>query len=125
MVKEEVMLRGRNGGGSERTCLSRQARAAEEDFVDGQVRRYFLGVISFGVVAVWSAEGMLAAALSLLACALTVYVPPLLVRRRPGPALRHERKTRQRPVRTRTLHTEPLSSRSVVPDDPSLIIELG
>lgn len=93
--------------------------------MDGQVRRYFLGLVSFGVVAVWFADGGLAAVLSLLACAVTVYAPRLLARRGIGRPNRRRPEPQRRPVRTRPLGHEPAPSLPIVPDEPSLIIELG
>jgi hypothetical protein len=82
--------------------------------VEGQVRRYFVGIVAFGFVVVWATAGITTALLAVTACALIVAGPKLLARGAPKP------KSRPRPVRTRPLHEElPL-----VPDDPSLIVEL-
>jgi hypothetical protein len=90
------------------------------------MRRYFLGLVSFAFVAVWAAAGMLPAALSLLACVLTVSAPRLLGRRTAIRSHRsvHERRQRH-PVRTRPLRNEVAPTLPMVPDEPSLIVELG
>jgi hypothetical protein len=90
--------------------------------VHGQARRYFLGLLSFGVVAVWAASGLVTVALALLACTVVVH----------GLRLFSERKTtrsrdpgrRPRPVSTRPLRDE-TTHLPLVPDEPSLIVELG
>jgi hypothetical protein len=94
--------------------------------VDGQVRRYFLGLVSFGFVAVWATAGMVPAGLSLLACVLTVGAPRLVGRRTSirSHRLVHERRQRH-PVRTRPLRDEVEPTLPMVPDEPSLILELG
>lgn len=98
-------------------------RADEEESVDGQVRRYVLGLVSFGFVAVWAAAGILPAALSLLACAVTVAAPRLLGGRA-TPRSGHDQRQR-RLARTRPLRDEVAPSLPMVPDEPSLIVELG
>lgn len=78
------------------------------------MRRYFFGLVAFAVVVAWLTAGATTALLALTACALIVAGPKLLARSAPKP------KSRPRPARTRPLHEElPL-----VPDDPSLIVEL-
>lgn len=94
--------------------------------MDGQVWRYFLGLVSFGFVAVWAAARMLPAALALLACAVTVGAPRLLRRRTATRSHRSGHATRQRrPTRTRPLRDEVAPTLPMVPDEPSLIVELG
>ena len=92
---------------AERTCSA----------VEGQLRRYFLGLVAFAVVACWAAAGIVPALLGAAACAVAV-LGPELVRRKARPARRP-----QRPVRTRPLRTE--AGLPLVPDEPSLIVELG
>ena len=81
--------------------------------------RYFLGLVCFGAVAVSATAGLLPALLSLFACAVGVFAPRLLATQRT------ERPPRQRPMRTRPLDNEARESLPMVPDEPSLIIELG
>ena len=83
--------------------------------MEGQLRRYFLGLVAFGFVVSWQAAGIVTAALGAATCAAVVAGPRLL-RRKP-------KTRRQRPVRTRPLRTE--SDLPLVPDEPSLIVELG
>jgi hypothetical protein len=83
--------------------------------VEGQVRRYYFGLVAFGFVVAWATTGLTTAMLAVAACGLIVLGPRLLAHGQAKP-----RKSRPRPVRTRPLHEElPL-----VPDDPSLIVEL-
>jgi hypothetical protein len=81
--------------------------------------RYFLGLVCFGAVAVSATAGLLPALLSLFACAVGVFAPHLLTNQRT------ERPPRRRPLGTRPLHDEAQESLPMVPDEPSLIIELG
>ena len=81
--------------------------------MEGQLRRYFLGLVAFGFVVSWEAAGIVTAILGVAACA-GVVAGPRLVKRKPR---------RQRPVRTRPLRTE--QGLPLVPDEPSLIVELG
>jgi hypothetical protein len=90
--------------------------------VDRQLQHYFLGVVSFGAVAVWATAGLLTAALALFVCAVVVHGSRLLSRR--GTQRPHRAGHRQRPLRTRPLRDE-AEGLPLVPDDPSLIIELG
>jgi hypothetical protein len=81
--------------------------------MEGQLRRYFFGLVAFGFVACWSAAGIVTAASGVAAC-VAVVAGPRLLKRKPR---------RQRPVRTRPLRTD--SDLPLVPDEPSLIVELG
>jgi hypothetical protein len=90
------------------------------------MRRYFLGLVSFGFVAVWASAGMLPAALSLLACAVTVAAPRLLGRSATTRSHRSGHDTpKRRPTRTRPLRDGVAPTLPMVPDEPSLIVELG
>lgn len=94
--------------------------------MDRQMRRYFLGLVSFGFVAVWASAGVLPAALSLLACVLTVGGPRLLGRRATTRSHRSGHETpKPRPTRTRPLRDGVAPTLPMVPDEPSLIVELG
>lgn len=93
--------------------------------MDGQMRRYFLGLVSFGFVAVWASAGMVPAALSLLACSVTVAAPRLLSRRATTRSHRSVLETPKRPTRTRPLRDGVAPTLPMVPDEPSLIVELG
>ena len=86
--------------------------------MDTQLRRYFLGLVAFGFVACWSAEGLLAALLAAGSCVAIVAAPQLSRRGR-----RSQR--RPRPIRARPLRDEMPESLPLVPDEPSLIIEFG
>jgi hypothetical protein len=85
---------------------------------EGQVRRYFVGLVGFGFVACVAAIGVTAAIAALAACGLIVVGPELLRRRRPVTA-------RRRNLRSRPLAEEGPEELPLVPDDPSLVIELG
>ena len=85
--------------------------------VEGQLRRYFLGLVAFGFVACWTAAGVVPAILGTAACAAVV-AGPALVKRKPRAVRRPAR-----PVRTRPLRTD--EGLPLVPDEPSLVVELG
>lgn len=82
-----------------------------------EVRRYFIGLTAFAFVMCWATAGPLAAVAALGLCAGIVWGPDVAARRR--------RTRRPRPVRARPLAGERRSGHSLVPDDPSLVIELG
>jgi hypothetical protein len=90
--------------------------------VHGQARRYFLGLLSFGAVAVWATSGLVTVVLALLACAVVVHGSRLL----PGRKTTRSRDPGRRPrlLSTRALRDE-TTSLPLVPDEPSLIVELG
>jgi hypothetical protein len=90
--------------------------------VHEQARRYFLGLLSFGVVAVWATAGLITVIAALLACAVAVFGSRLLSERGTRPPQGARR--RPRPVDTRPLRDE-ADSVPLVPDEPSLIVELG
>ena len=84
-----------------------------------QVRRYFIGLVGFGFVACLEAAGITVALTSVAVCALVVVGPSVAQRRRrPGTG-------RRRVARSRPLQDEGPDELPLVPDDPSLIIELG
>ncbi|MDE3191161.1 MAG: hypothetical protein KGL94_10125 [Acidobacteriota bacterium] len=93
--------------------------------MDGQLRRYFIGIIGFGFVACWSAAGFVTASLALATCAGLVLAPGRVARRS-----RVERRAqRRRPRATRAVRARPLREERdgplpLVPDEPSLIFEL-
>jgi hypothetical protein len=89
--------------------------------VHDQTRRYFLGLLSFGAVALWATAGLVAVVLALLACAVAVVGSRLLSER--GTRGRQSAGRRARPAGSRPLREE--DSVRLVPDEPSLIIELG
>jgi hypothetical protein len=90
--------------------------------VHEQARRYFLGLLSFGVVAVWATAGLVTVVLALVACAVVLFGSRLHSER--GNRRRHAAGRPKRPVGTRPLRDE-VGSLPLVPDDPSLIVELG
>lgn len=85
--------------------------------MEGQLRRYFFGLVAFGFVVSWEATGLVTSILGVAACAAAVGGPALL-KRKPRTARRAPR-----PVRARPLRTE--EGLPLVPDEPSLIVELG
>jgi hypothetical protein len=86
---------------------------------EGQVRRYFIGLIGFAFVACWAAVGPTVAISALTACMVVVLAPDLrrkaATTRRPAP--------RPRAVRVRELSEEEPDELPLVPDEPSLIVE--
>lgn len=90
--------------------------------MEQQLRRYFIGVISFGFIVTWMAVGIVTAFLGLLcAFATTTVVPALLDTRRAHQRTKHRRVA---PPRARSVTTRPLDAEELplVPDEPSLII---
>jgi len=85
--------------------------------VEGQLRRYFLGLVAFGFVACWLSAGIVPAMLGVAASAAVVAGPTLL-QRKPRAAHRPPRPVRARPLRTD-------DGLPLVPDEPSLVVELG
>jgi hypothetical protein len=92
--------------------------------VEAQLRRYFLGLVGFGFVACWAAAGLVTGALAVAACAAIVAGPQLL-RRRTATRRRRAEPRRRPPVRARALEDEEPLGLPLVPDEPSLILELG
>jgi len=92
---------------------------------DGQLRRYFIGLVSFGFVACWAAAGLLAALGSLAVCAFVVVGPELLSKRR-ALGIHRPMERSPREMRARSLRDDDhRGDLPLVPDEPSLIIELG
>jgi hypothetical protein len=91
--------------------------------VEQQLRRYFIGIISFGFIVTWITVGTLTAFLGLLAAFVATRAPALLDARR-GQHGGGRRQPQRRPPRA--VHTRPLAAEDVelplVPDEPSLII---
>jgi hypothetical protein len=94
--------------------------------VEQQLRRYFIGIISFAFIVTWVALGAITAFLAALtSVAAMVIVPAFLEARR-----RHHRSARPTPERrpaprrvtTRPLAEEDRDELPLVPDEPSLII---
>ncbi|HEY2555924.1 MAG TPA: hypothetical protein VGI08_02360 [Diaminobutyricibacter sp.] len=89
-----------------------------------QVHRYFVGVIGFAFVACWSALGLMTALAALTLCAALVSGPALVSN------LMRVRHTSARPRRhTASRSRSSLQERDhelpLVPDEPSLVLELG
>ena len=84
--------------------------------IEGQVRRYFIGLVGFAFVVCWAAVGVTVAIAALTACIVVVLAPDL--RRKTAP-----RSRRPRPVHARPLDTENPEELPLVPDEPSLIVE--
>jgi hypothetical protein len=93
--------------------------------VEQQLRRYFVGMISFGFVVTWVAVGALAAFLGVTAAAATSMVPALLDARRARRRAAHRRAGRPRVVTSRPLADEGPEELPLVPDEPSLIIDVA
>lgn len=81
-----------------------------------ETRRYFMGLIAFAFVICWATAGLLAAIAGLAACVATISGPDMLARRR---RTHGRRIVRARPV------AEGREAHQLVPDDPSLVFELG
>lgn len=92
--------------------------------MDGQLRRYFIGIIGFGFVACWSATGFLTATLALAACVGLVLAPGRVLRPSRVQRRAHRRPRATRAVRARPLREEGDRPLPLVPDEPSLIFEL-
>lgn len=80
------------------------------------VRRYFIGLTGFAFVMCWATAGLLVAIGALAVCLVIVLGPEASARRR--------RARRPRAVRARPLVEERHGEHQLVPDDPSLVIEL-
>jgi hypothetical protein len=102
------------------------ARSSEEVTVEQQLRRYFVGIISFGFTVTWITVGALAAFLGVIGAVTTsMVVPALLDARRARPVAPRRRMRHEPPARsvtTRPLAHEGADELPLVPDEPSLII---
>lgn len=94
-----------------------RASAKEERSLIAEVRRYFIGLTGFAFVLCWATAGLPAALGALALCTAIVVSPRFTARRRTS-------RRPPRPVRSRTLAEEAPNPHSLVPDDPSLVIEL-
>lgn len=96
--------------------------------VEQQLRRYFIGIISFGFIVTWIAVGTLAAFLGLLAAFVATTASPALRDVRRGHRGSSRRPVQRRPTRhvvtARALADED-EGFPLVPDDPSLIISVS
>ena len=81
-----------------------------------EVRRYFIGLVGFAFVMCWATAGLLAAVGGLAVCAGIVWGPEVVA----GSG----RSRRRRPARVRPLAQERPAGYDLVPDDPSLVVEL-
>ncbi|MHB8469175.1 MAG: hypothetical protein ACYDCH_05405 [Gaiellaceae bacterium] len=84
--------------------------------MEQQLRWWFYGLVGFGCVAVWSASGFERALLATAVCVAIVNVPRFV-------ATRARSAPRRRAPRARPLRDEG-AYRDLVPDEPSLIIEV-
>jgi hypothetical protein len=92
--------------------------------VEGLPHRYFVAIIGFGFVACWSAAGILTA-LSALATCIGLVVAPSLVSPASRDRRRHARRRHSRgALRARPLAREGDDPLPLVPDEPSLVLEL-
>lgn len=92
--------------------------------MDGELRRYFAGIIGFGFVASWSATGFVTALLALATCIGLVLAPRRVSRPRRVARRGHRRPRATRTVRARRLREEDDRPLPLIPDEPSLIFEL-
>ncbi len=83
--------------------------------MEQQIRSYFIGIVAFAFVCAWATLGMKTAIFAVVVCAIAVAAPGYL----------RARRRQKRPVRTRPLRMETASGLPLVPDEPSLIVELG
>jgi hypothetical protein len=94
--------------------------------MEGQVRRYFIGLVGFGFTSVVASAGALTALAAVAVC-LAVVCRPQIAKgflnsrtRRPN----HRHRT-PRTIRTRPLVGERPDDLPLVPDEPSLILEVS
>ena len=94
--------------------------------MEQQLRRYFIGIISFAFFGTWLSAGVVAAFVGLLAALVAMRVIPAARRddqiRRREQSARRKRPKQRKVVRTRPLAEEDADDRPLIPDDPSLII---
>ena len=93
--------------------------------MERQLRRYFVGIISFGFIVTWMAVGTTAAFLGVLGAVTATFVPGLLDARRARRRSAHRRVRdtgRPRGLTARPLGDEGAEELPLVPDEPSLII---
>lgn len=81
-----------------------------------EVRRYFIGLTGFAFVVCWATLGLLVALGALATCLVIVLGPEVSTRRR--------RARPPRTVRARPLAEERSPEHQLVPDDPSLVLDL-
>jgi len=93
--------------------------------VEQQLRRYFIGILSFGFIVTWIAVGTLAAFLGLFAGVAAMAVGPVLLDARRGQRGGKRRQAQRRPA-PHVVTARPLGDEEIelplVPDEPSLII---
>ena len=93
--------------------------------MERQLRRYFIGIISFGFIVTWIAVGTMAAFLGVLGAVMATFVPGLVDARRARHRSAHRRVrdgSRPRAVTARPLGDDGAEKLPLVPDEPSLII---
>jgi hypothetical protein len=94
--------------------------------VEQQLRRYFIGIVTFGFIVTWIAIGTVAAFLALLGTVVAVKAVPALLdsrrRQRRDSRVRAQARARPRTVTARTVFDEDRDELPLVPDEPSLII---
>jgi hypothetical protein len=96
--------------------------------VEQQLRRYYVGIISFGFVVTWFAVGTLAAFLGVVCAVATSTIAPALLdarRARRRPPRRRLGDAGPRSVTARPLAEEAADELPLVPDEPSLIIGIS
>ena len=93
--------------------------------MEQQLRRYFIGIISFGFIVTWIAVGTLAAFLGLFATFVVTSAAPALLNVRGGQRGGNRRQVQHRRT-PRAVNARPLVAEDIelplVPDEPSLII---
>ena len=94
--------------------------------MERQLHRYFVGLVGFGFVISWSAAGLMTALIAVLTCVALVAALARLQRRPLAAPRARRRQSRSRPpIRARRLYDEQPEPLPLVPDEPSLILELG
>jgi len=94
--------------------------------MEGQVRRYFIGLVGFGFASVAASAGVLVALAALAVCLALVRGPEIARAVLTSRARRPDRRHRSpRTIRTRPLVDGGADDLPLVPDEPSLILEVG
>ena len=93
--------------------------------MERQVHRYFIGLVGFGFASVAAIAGVLVALAALAVCVALVHGPEIAKGRLTSRTQRRNRRHRPpRTIRTRPLVGDGADDLPLVPDEPSLIIEV-
>ncbi|HYY02852.1 MAG TPA: hypothetical protein VE736_03110 [Gaiellaceae bacterium] len=97
--------------------------------MEQQLRRYFIGIVTFGFIVTWIAIGTVAAFLAVLGTVAAMTAVPALLdsqrRQHRGNRGRAHSRVRPRTITARTLVDERPDELPLVPDEPSLIIDVS